>query len=362
MKLILSKDEALKLDIASIDKGYVSNNDLMKNAGMISAQYFIDKVNSPFNKKVLVLAGNGNNGGDALIMHHYLIKYGVKSHIYFFNRNHQKKIIVNYKMSMNNEIFNIDSDILESFDWFVDGIFGIGLNRPIKGKYEKIIRLLKNKSIFSLDIPSGINPDTGYLFSDIFCKPSIVASMGYLKPGNIMNNGKQFFKNTKILDINFPKAENVINAKSKFIIDKKDIMSILKEDDFLKNKFSSFSSLIVGSREYSGAGVLSLLATLKSGSNYVQTLVPGKISEIYESSCYESKIIGFGNKDYFSENNVKRVVESISIRKGPVLIGPGLGSNKKTKSFIIEVLKFLKNDKYKCIIDASGFEGIKPLS
>ena len=209
---------------------------------------------------------------------------------YFFNRDNHKKLFNKYYLSDYCEIDSANTSTIESFDWFVDGIFGVGLNRPIQGKFRDIILLLAGKMVFSLDIPSGICSNSGQPFSDIYCKPTFVVGMGYFKPGNIMNSGKEFFQNTHILDIDFPQAEDVIKVEKKFLVEKSDIKALIKKEDLLMNKYNSFCSLIVGSKKYSGAGILAMLATLKSASSYVQTLVPGSISDLYRDKCAESKI------------------------------------------------------------------------
>ena len=210
--------------------------------------------------------------------------------------------------------------------------------------------------VFSLDIPSGICSNSGQPFSDIYCKPTFVVGMGYFKPGNIMNSGKEFFQNTHILDIDFPQAEDVIKVEKKFLVEKSDIKALIKKEDLLMNKYNSFCSLIVGSKKYSGAGILAMLATLKSASSYVQTLVPGSISDLYRDKCAESKIVEIGQKDFFSSDSYDNAIMNLSSRKSPVLIGPGLGERKATKNFTIKILNYLKKEKYKCVIDASAFE------
>ena len=356
MKLILSKKESQSLDKLSNSKKYISSDKLMNNAGKLSAQYFVENIQNPFNKKVLVIAGNGNNGSDAFIMHYYLKKYGVNSKIFFFNRDNHKKLFNKYYLSDYCEIDSVNTLTIESFDWFVDGIFGVGLNRPIQGKFRDIILLLAGKMVFSLDIPSGICSNSGQPFSDIYCKPTFVVGMGYFKPGNIMNSGKEFFRNTHILDIDFPQAEDVIKVEKKFLVEKSDIKALIKKEDLLMNKYNSFCSLIVGSKKYSGAGILAMLATVKSASSYVQTLVPGSISDLYRDKCAESKIVEIGQKDFFSSDSYDNAIMNLSSRKSPVLIGPGLGERKATKNFTIKILNYLKKEKYKCVIDASAFE------
>ena len=76
---VLTKEQAYKLDKDTIESGHSSQEELMDNAGKAIAQFFCEKIEDPFNQKVLLLAGKGSNGGDAVIMHYYLKMYGVES-------------------------------------------------------------------------------------------------------------------------------------------------------------------------------------------------------------------------------------------------------------------------------------------
>ena len=80
---VLTKDQAYKLDKDTIENGYVSQEDLMDNAGKAVAQFFCEKIQNPFSKKVLIICGKGNNGGDGVVTHSYLKKYNVPSKIVF---------------------------------------------------------------------------------------------------------------------------------------------------------------------------------------------------------------------------------------------------------------------------------------
>ena len=86
MKPILTKNQSFFLDDFCVKNKIISKKELMDNAGKLSAQFFVDNIKNPFNQKVLVLAGKGDNGGDAIIMHHYLKIYGVDSKLYVFNK------------------------------------------------------------------------------------------------------------------------------------------------------------------------------------------------------------------------------------------------------------------------------------
>ena len=98
----------------------------MDNAGRLSAQFFVENIKNPFNQTVLVLAGKGDNGGDAIIMHHYLLEYGIKSKLFPINSKNNK-IIDKYRISKRYRINQLSKESADSYDWFIDGIFGIGL-------------------------------------------------------------------------------------------------------------------------------------------------------------------------------------------------------------------------------------------
>ena len=71
---VLTKEQAYKLDKDTIGSGHLSQAELMDNAGRTVAQFFCEKIKNPFNKKVVVVCGKGNNGGDGVIAHSYLEK------------------------------------------------------------------------------------------------------------------------------------------------------------------------------------------------------------------------------------------------------------------------------------------------
>ena len=352
MKAILSKKEAQLIDGYAITNKYITKNKLMDNAGKLSAQFFLEKIKDPFNKKVLVLAGKGDNGGDAIIMHHYLREYGVDSKLYIFNSNFSKSFIKRYKISKK-YIIKSDSKVsFTNYDWFIDGIFGIGFNRKINNPYEKIITSLKGKNIISIDIPSGIDCDKGIPLSDCYVAPEYVLSMGYYKYANLLNRGKITFNNTFVLDIGLPPYPD----SNTFLVNANFIKSIIKKDNLLRNKYSQSCSAIVGSENYTGAGILSVSAALNIGAGYIKSIIPSKLLDIY-SSITESVNYPIGKKAYFSNLDYSAILEAdISYKQSPILIGPGLGNKKTTIKLVSRLLKYLKKSDNKCVLDASAFE------
>ena len=356
MNPVLSSSQASLIDSLCVKNKYISQERLMDNAGMLSAQFFIEKIKNPFNKKVLIIAGKGNNGGDAIIMHHYLLHYGVDSKL-FIIESADEGLIQKYKILNKFRIDKINKQTIIDYDWIVDGIFGIGLNRKIAGKYKEIIEILKGQEIISLDIPSGLNSDTGEpVSSSIFVNPRYVLCMGFYKYGNLVNQSKQIFNSTEVLDIGFPEISKLISNIETYLITRKDVKDIIIRDDFLRHKYKGLCSMIVGSKEYSGAGILSLLGSLKTGASYAKVAVPGKIVNLY-SNVAEAVSFPIGSNDYFNKSNYSAILKSgfLSNEK-PILIGPGLGAKKQTAQLTSKILDYLKDKNNNCVLDASGFE------
>tara|TARA_B100001142_G_scaffold197747_1_gene196579 strand:+ start:371 stop:1879 length:1509 start_codon:yes stop_codon:yes gene_type:complete len=356
MDPVLSNSQATLIDLLCVENKYINQERLMDNAGMLSAQFFIEKIKNPFNKKVLVIAGKGNNGGDAIIMHHYLLHYGVDSKL-FILESADEGLVQRYKISNKFRVGEINKETIFDYDWIVDGIFGIGLNRKITGRYKEIVEILKGREIISLDIPSGLNCDTGEPVSpSIFVEPKYVLCMGFYKYGNLVNQSKQIFNSTQVLDIGFPKISKLISNIKTYLITRKDVKDIVIRDDFLRHKYKGLCSMIVGSKEYSGAGILSLLGSLKTGASYARVAVPGKTVNLY-SSVAEAVSFPIGSNDYFIKSNYSAILKSgfLSNEK-PILIGPGLGAKKQTNQLTSKILDYLKDKNNNCVLDASGFE------
>ena len=184
---VLTKEQAYQLDKNTIENGYLSQEELMDNAGKSVAQFFCEKIDNPFNQKVIVLCGKGNNGGDGVIAHSYLKQYNVSSNIVFTEAKHgHAKLLKKYKISESDYSVYDDRSNFYKYDWIIDGIFGIGLSRELNRKYMEIIDdINSNHQIISIDVPSGLNEFTdenGYNVKSLY-----TVTFDYFKVVHFMN-------------------------------------------------------------------------------------------------------------------------------------------------------------------------------
>jgi len=184
-----------KKEFKKIKSSYV----LMKRAGTSCAKKIYK---SKLNSKFIVLCGPGNNGGDGLVISQVLKKlnqnvilYCSKSIAY---RGDAKIAYKNNRLTKNN--YN-DLNILKN-SVIIDCLFGIGLNRKVKGIHKNIIKKV-NKSkqyVISIDIPSGINGNNGKIMGEAI-KANSTYTLHAKKIGLTVNSGMKYSGKVSIIDI-----------------------------------------------------------------------------------------------------------------------------------------------------------------
>ena len=304
----------------------------MQNAGMKSF-YFIRK---KLKKKqpIIVLCGPGNNGGDGFVIARHLKSQGYITEVYALStkENYQKDALKSLK-EYGEDFKKISLFKLKKNALIVDALFGIGLNRNIKGVLKKIFYKINksNNIVVSIDIPSGISSDTGKIMGSAI-KADHTLTFHSKKIGHIIGSGKEFSGKLKVVNIGFKRK-----MKSRCLINSP---KIWKKYFPLKKKFGHKYSrgkvIIFGSKkEFTGSTILAAEAALRTGTGSVKILCSKKTLEIYSlkfPSVLKTEI-----------NNVKELKKFLKNEKiTSMLIGPGSGSNRQTKEITKIILKSVK--------------------
>jgi len=184
-----------KKEFKKLKSSYV----LMKRAGTNCAKKIYK---SKLNSKFIVLCGPGNNGGDGLVisqglkkLNQSVILYSLKSMAY---KGDAKIAYKKNQLTKNNyNDLNIPKNSV-----IIDCLFGIGLNRKVKGMYKNIIKKV-NKSkqyVISIDIPSGINGNNGKIMGEAI-KANSTYTLHAKKIGLTVNSGMKYSGKVSIIDI-----------------------------------------------------------------------------------------------------------------------------------------------------------------
>ena len=343
MKKVVNVDVMRKSDYLKIEE--VGSTNLMYEAGksIFNSYDFKDK-------KVGIIVGSGNNAGDGYVLASFLpnsviLKINDKfsnDGLFFFNK-------------LKNKVINIDKDYkFSDFDVLVDSIFGTGFNKEVDEPYKSIIENINNsnKFIISVDIPSGLNGNTG--LGSTIVKANLTVSIGSIKQGLLLNEGKNY--TGKIINNNI--GINIVGDVS-YLIETTDIKHIFSKRSENSNKKSfGYTAIIGGSSDYSGAIKLSNLSysALRSGCGIAKLYVPKSISNSIRPYMLESILVEV------NDENGKMIFDDCFKDLGnmdSICIGMGMGSSIEYENIIKYIL-----DNYKCpiIIDADGLNTLSKMS
>lgn len=164
---------------------------MMENAGAAAVRRLVDKVGDVSSKKVLVFAGLGNNGGDALVISRHLAGYGTTVTLVLLGSPDKIKTeesrwnwqllekMSSVKLIIGEQLqYNFDADVI------IDGILGTGIAGTIREPYASAISFINKSKAFKLavDVPSGLDPDTGNT-ANICVKADITVTFHKMKVG-----------------------------------------------------------------------------------------------------------------------------------------------------------------------------------
>ncbi|MBI2134498.1 NAD(P)H-hydrate epimerase [Candidatus Woesearchaeota archaeon] len=179
---------------------------LMENAGKAFADALKEKINVK-NKKILIVAYHGNNAGDGFVAARHLCDDSEVNVLFVGDEKKMKKeTLANFKKVDSNgkiQVLNLESVDFSDYDLIIDAIFGTGINGSINDPLATLIsNLSKSKSYkVSIDMPSGINPDTGEK-ANAFFEPDLIITMHDIKKGL-----ESYKDKTIVVDIGIKKKE-----------------------------------------------------------------------------------------------------------------------------------------------------------
>ncbi len=303
-------------------------------------------------RKVLVAAGNGNNGGDALAVGRILAERGI--HVTFWmpcldgrlseETQKQTEVLERVGYSIHNHFPKAEYDIV------IDGLFGIGLSRPLEGIYLDAVTDINDlkkqgAQIVSLDIPSGICADTGKLMGAAV-KADMTVTFAFAKAGHYFYPGKEYTGRLFVRSIGIVGEEIAKIPASYLAFEECDLAEYLPERNPAGNK-GTFGKVLLyaGSKDMCGAAVLCARAVLRAGAGMVKIITCEENRLIIQESIPEAMLYSF--RDTVDKNEIEK-----SLAWADVLIaGPGIGCGE-TAVLLLE--QFLLQGSKPMILDADA--------
>lgn len=358
MKAITVK-EMKKMDSCAIHEYGIPSIVLMEHAAIALRDYFLNHIKKE--RRILILCGPGNNGGDGFAFARLLFDAGfpyVKIYC-----------IVNYEDMSNDEFTNarivdhypipriITTDrteikhMMESADVIVDALFGIGLKRNITGFYKELISQLNalKKQVISIDMPSGIDGDTSQIMG-VAVRASKTLTFESYKIGQIMYPGSEYCGEVIPLSIQIPK-EVVAQGKGITVLDDTVVSNMFPKRMSHSNKGSYGKALLIGgSKPMHGAITMCAKAALQSGIGTLTLFVPDCISFLLSLKLEESMIFEASSQNGFFSMDAVDELEKVLPQFDFIIIGNGMGRNEVSKALVETVLK----SDCACIVDGDA--------
>ena len=308
--------------------------------------------------KVVVFAGPGNNGGDALAVARMLAVRGYNVSTWLFNtsgrlsddckKNRDRLKDVKQVASFVMVTEEFDPPALDAQTLVVDGLFGSGLNKPLTGGFASLVKYINASpaKVVSIDIPSGLMTESNeYNVKSNIMKADVTLTLQQPKLSFLFPENQQFIGHVEVLDIGISQ-EGIDKTDAQFyILEKSDITPCLKRRDPFAHKGSMGHALLVaGSRGMAGAAMLAAKACLRTGVGKVTVHTPACNTLPLQIGVPEVVL------DVDSDTNV--VSEAVDTDCFKAMgIGPGLGTNENTA---IAVIGQMRRAQCPIVVDADA--------
>lgn len=352
-----------QMDRTAINEDGIPELLLMENAGLAATQV-IAKHYALHAQRWLILCGVGNNGGDGLVVARQLHSRGAQVHVILFGDPGRfgEAAAANLDMvkALNLPLLqatSIDAVLpyLAACDGVVDGLLGTGISRPVEGLLAEVIAATNEsgKPVVSLDIPSGVNGDTGRVMGSAIQADHTI-TFGLPKVGNLLYPGYALGGQLWVTHIGF--APRLYTSETLQVATNDPVVLPLRNVEGHKGTFGD-TLFVAGAGSYYGAPYLSAMACMKAGGGYVRLATPASVVPVLAGRAGEVVYLPQAETETRSIafRNVERLVE-MAEKLDFVVIGPGTSLHEDTQTLLRELAA--KIDK-PLLIDGDGLTAVR---
>ena len=366
---VVKPEEMAQIDRETIETVGIPGIVLMENASRGVAEVVYNYAEGT---SAVVVCGKGNNGGDGIAAARHLYNLGYDVEVVLTvdpetlkgdaRRNYEilSRLPVPVHVVDRTERLVELYSLIKNSDVVIDALFGTGLSKPLSGFYKEVVEVINgsNKTVVSVDIPSGLSGGTGEIigphvkadFTVTFAFPKIV----HVMPPACESCGKVF-----VVDISIPEDVAFFEAPERFLLTSDEVAFVFPEREIMSHKYSyGHVAVVGGSVGKTGAPSMAAEAVLRTGGGLSTVIVPKSLNAIFEVKLTEVMSIPVedGGKGYFGIESLPEVLRLIEEGKfTAVVLGPGLGNSPETYEFVRE---FVRECKLPLVIDADGINAL----
>ena len=333
-----------ELDKYTIENEPIESIDLMERAAKALTRAIMDEYSSLM--PVIVFAGPGNNGGDALAVARMLAENNYTVTVYLFNVNGKLSndcAVNKVRLMDNRRVKNFievrqefDPPVLEEGMLIIDGMFGSGLNKPLAGGFASLVKYINSSAatVVSIDVPSGLmTEDNTYNVRANIIHADLTLTLQHVKLAFLFKENQPYVGRLKVLDIRLSK-EGIQKLDANYtMLEENDVRQMIQPRSAFAHKGDmGHALLIAGSYGMGGAAVLAAKACLRAGCGKLTVHSPKKNNMVLQMSVPEAIIQLDREETTFSE--------PIDTEEYHVVgIGPGIGTSEQSAIAMISQIR-----------------------
>lgn len=364
--LAVTAPEMQAMDRQTIESFGIPGIVLMENAGRGATRFFMERVYATAPGKVALVAGRGNNGGDGFVMARYLAGMGIPVTVYLLAKCEGVRgdAAANLKLlePLNVEVIEMPeagdldrhkSAMVHASCW-IDAMFGTGLKSEVRGRFAQMLDFINSlgRPVFAVDIPSGINSDTGQVCGTAI-RATATATFAFAKIGHLVTPGAEYTGHLRVIDIGIPRHVVSGVAPAQHVINGRLVRQLLPKRSLAAHKGTCGHVLVAaGARGKTGAAAMTSEGALRAGAGLVTLACPARVQPVLASKLTEVMTAAIGNNEpgSFDAGAAARIL-ALSEGKTCLALGPGIGTDPGT---VETVGRLITDCKIPMVIDADG--------
>jgi len=350
------------MDRFAIEQLGIAEEILMENAALASVALLKEKFGLS-GKKFVIFCGAGNNGGDGLAVGRLIASAGGTAKIFLVAspKKYSGAAATNYEIACNllldvqllTRAAEARMDVLHS-DAVIDAMFGTGLDRDIRGLAADVIALVNGcgRPVVSLDIPSGVNGDTGQVMG-MAVRADYTVTFGLPKIGNMLYPGCEYGGDLFVTHISFPPS---LYNRGELLIETNETIPLAPRPAEAYKGSMGDVLFIAGGANYFGAPYFSAMSFLKAGGGYARLAAPASIIPFIAQSGREIVYLPQRETAFFSLSlKAKPDLIALAEKADMVVMGPGLSLQDETTKLVRELAAVISKP---LLIDGDGLTAV----
>lgn len=337
-----SPAEMTEWDSCSIEQFSIRNEMLMENACREALAVLTDEIGEVRGKRILLLAGGGNNGGDAICLGRHLLDQGALPLVLLKRPKKKYTGVSGYHLRVAQRVGvqfaplkkNLPGDFHP--DVIVDGLLGTGFQGELRQDFQHLVSQINAASphtfIFALDIPSGLSGETG-LPLPVAVKAHATVTFEAAKLGLALPGAREYTGRLHVRPIGIPlKVKEQLPPRVSLLTNR--IRALLPAPTPTMHKGAAGKVLIIGGAEgLTGAPMLAALGALRAGAGLISVACPAPLAAELKAGFPDIMTIPF------LYDNAKKLAPHVEASDA-VVIGPGLGRSAEAAELLKEILQF----------------------